>query len=82
MQVEETASSLGMRVLGWRRVPTDNSTLGDGAKATEPIIEQVFFNEDESNDKMDLELQCYVLRKLIESDVSIPTASTSTKTLQ
>src|SRR6195256_4687703 len=26
----------GMRVLGWRQVPTDNSTLGESVKPTEP----------------------------------------------
>eukprot|EP01050_Picozoa_sp_SAG11_P005590 SAG11_NODE_400_length_9761_cov_5.916373_4_plen_858_part_00 len=39
---EEIASELRLEVLGWRPVPTDNSTLGDAAIATEPIVEQVF----------------------------------------
>ena len=40
-QMEATATGLDMPVLGWRTVPTDNSMLGDGAKSTEPVIEQV-----------------------------------------
>lgn len=36
------AESLGHTILGWRRVKTDNSDLGDSALQTEPIIEQVF----------------------------------------
>jgi glutamate synthase domain-containing protein 1 len=43
-QMEATARGLDMPVLGWRTVPTDNSMLGDGAKSTEPVIEQVRAN--------------------------------------
>jgi len=32
----------GQTVLGWREVPTDNSTLGNTAVAAEPFMEQVF----------------------------------------
>jgi len=69
LSVEATALSLGMPVLGWRRVPVNNASLGDSAKATEPIIEQVFFEENDDNENMRFELQCYVLRKIISADV-------------
>src|SRR4051812_11546386 len=32
----------GMTLLGWRDVPTDNSTLGETVKPTEPVHQQVF----------------------------------------
>src|SRR5688572_5009176 len=32
----------GMQLLGWREVPTDNSTLGASVKPTEPVHLQVF----------------------------------------
>src|SRR5712675_1235546 len=32
----------GMTLLGWREVPTDNSTLGESVKPTEPVHLQVF----------------------------------------
>src|SRR6185436_15036758 len=32
----------GQTLLGWREVPTDNSLIGDSAKATQPMFEQVF----------------------------------------
>ena len=38
----QVAESLGHVVLGWRPVPTDNTDLGESARQTEPIIEQVF----------------------------------------
>ena len=31
-----------MTLLGWRDVPTDNSTLGESVKPTEPVHKQVF----------------------------------------
>ena len=36
------ASLHGFEVLGWRAVPTDNSALGAIARASEPLVEQVF----------------------------------------
>ena len=38
----------GLTVIGWREVPTDNSSLGDTAKSGEPRIRQIFFKRDES----------------------------------
>jgi hypothetical protein len=39
---EEVAAQEGMKILGWRNVPTDNSTLGESVKPTEPVHMQVF----------------------------------------
>ncbi len=36
------AAQEGMTLLGWRDVPTDNSTLGESVKPTEPVHKQVF----------------------------------------
>ena len=56
----------GMELLGWRDVPTDNSTLGETVKPTEPRHMQVFLargskiaSEDE------FERRLYILRKTI-----------------
>ena len=38
----------GLTVIGWREVPTDNSSLGDTARAGEPKVRQLFFRRDES----------------------------------
>lgn len=35
------AEELGMQVLAWRTVPTDNSSIGTVAKNTEPFMRQV-----------------------------------------
>ena len=40
--VEGAATRAGQKVLGWRDVPTNNSPIGDSAKAVEPVFKQVF----------------------------------------
>jgi glutamate synthase domain-containing protein 1 len=32
----------GQTLLGWRDVPTDNRLVGDSARATQPVFEQIF----------------------------------------
>jgi glutamate synthase (ferredoxin) len=62
---ERIVAEAGQQVLGWRNVPTNNSTLGNTAKASEPFMEQVFIRR--SPDQMDeaaFERKLYVIRKL------------------
>ncbi len=39
---ERIITEEGLKVIGWRDVPTDNSSLGNTAKAGEPRVRQVF----------------------------------------
>jgi len=68
------ASDLGLRVLGWREVPTDGTILGPAASSKEPAILQPFvvlkshygdgnISEGRSFDARHFERQLYVLRK-------------------
>ncbi|KAM0034331.1 putative glutamate synthase (NADH) [Helianthus debilis subsp. tardiflorus] len=59
----KVAESLGHTVLGWRTVPTDNSSLGKAALQTEPVIEQVFLTPT-ARSKVDFERQMYILRRV------------------
>ncbi|XP_074360798.1 glutamate synthase 1 [NADH], chloroplastic-like [Apium graveolens] len=59
----KVAESLGHTVLGWRRVPTDNSKLGQSAVQTEPVIEQVFLTPTPKSEA-DFEQQLYKLRRV------------------
>ncbi len=52
-----------LQLLWWRAVPTDNSTIGKGARACEPVIEQVFITSSEAMERSEFEHRCYVLRK-------------------
>jgi glutamate synthase (NADPH/NADH) large chain len=69
----------GLTVLGWRAVPTDDSMLGQSAKAVQPTFRQLFVGGDWSG--LDLERRAFVLRKRIEHEVEgvyFPSFSTRT----
>jgi glutamate synthase (NADPH) large chain len=56
----------GMTLLGWREVPTDNSTLGESVKPTEPLHLQVFIGRGKRIKTEDeFERRLYILRKAI-----------------
>ncbi|HEY9824248.1 MAG TPA: glutamate synthase central domain-containing protein, partial [Stenomitos sp.] len=54
----------GQRVLGWRDVPTDNSSLGNTARSSEPFMQQVFIERSpDLVDDLAFERKLYVIRK-------------------
>ena len=61
--VEETARQLGCTVLGWRRVPTFNFSLGESARSVEPYIEQLFLlpASDGAHGQLSTEQQMFML---------------------
>lgn len=61
---EKIVAEEGQQVLGWRDVPTDNSSLGNTAKSSEPFMEQVFIQRNPHlADDMAFERKLYVIRK-------------------
>ena len=46
--LDRVSMELGHSVLAWRRVPTDNSSIGPAALSTEPVVEQVFVSTSSS----------------------------------
>ncbi len=66
----EEATRAGMSILGWREVPTDNSTLGETVKPTEPKHMQVFIGRgNKTKTEDDFERRLYVLRKVISTRI-------------
>ncbi len=64
----------GQTLLGWRTVPTDNSSLGDTAKASEPFIRQIFIGRNPSlTDDMAFERKLYIIRKRAYSEIRTAT---------
>jgi len=64
----QTIKRMGMTLLGWRDVPTDNSTLGESVKPTEPVHQQVFIGRGKkSMSEDDFERRLYILRKSVSS---------------
>ena len=71
MAVEKVAISEGLRVLGWREVPFDDTMIGSTAKAVEPSFRQVFLAGDGLADES-LERRVYIVRKRLEHEVGVP----------
>jgi len=68
--IERTADEEGQVLLGWRDVPTDNSGIGEGVKAVEPVVRQVFIGCSENiTTRVDFERRLFVIRKLVENSV-------------
>jgi len=61
---EQIVAEEGQKVLGWRDVPTNNESLGETAKLSEPFMQQVFIQRAAglAND-LDFERKLYVIRK-------------------
>ncbi len=71
---EHIVQSEGQTVLGWRTVPTDNSSLGDTAKSCEPFIRQVFIGRGAGlADDMAFERKLYVIRKRAYNEIRAST---------
>ena len=71
---EHIIQSEGQTILGWRTVPTNNSSLGETAKASEPFIRQVFIGRNPAlKDDMAFERKLYVIRKRAYSEIRTST---------
>ena len=70
----QIVQSEGQTLLGWRTVPTDNSMLGDTAKAAEPFMRQIFIGRNPAlADDMAFERKLYVIRKRAYSEIRTAT---------
>ncbi|TDB66919.1 glutamate synthase large subunit [Arundinibacter roseus] len=57
---------LGMTLLGYRKVPTLNDTLGDGSLSVEPYVEQLFVKQpDLIEDDLAFERKLFILRQVV-----------------
>src|SRR4051812_24429391 len=69
-KVQELVESEGQTLLGWRDVPTDNSSLGDGAKASEPVVKQFFVGRSSKiKDDQGFERKLFIIRKRIQKEI-------------
>ena len=68
--ISDTIEAEGLTLLGWRDVPTENSSLSAGVKAAEPVVRQVAVGSlGVSADNNALERKLFVLRKRMEHAV-------------
>jgi glutamate synthase domain-containing protein 2/glutamate synthase domain-containing protein 1/glutamate synthase domain-containing protein 3 len=65
----------GQIVLGWRDVPTDDSTVGESARRAEPVFKQIFIGRGPHAPRaagagdLFFERKLYVIRKRIEHEI-------------
>ncbi|MDX2100356.1 MAG: glutamate synthase large subunit, partial [Leptolyngbyaceae cyanobacterium bins.59] len=70
---EKVVAEEGLQVLGWRDVPTDNSSLGNTAKSSEPFMRQVFIRRSaDLVDDLAFERKLYVIRKRSHTTIRVP----------
>lgn len=67
---ERIVQEEGQKILGWREVPIDKTTIGEGAKAVMPRFIQVFIEKAaDLSSEMDFERKLYVIRKRAEKAI-------------
>ncbi len=73
--VAELTARYGQRVIGWRDVPVDpdGAGIGPSARATEPVIKQVFLaaGDDVADNPEAFERRLYLIRKRASHDLRI-----------
>src|SRR5271163_656492 len=67
--VEKVVEAEGLQVLGWREVPTDDSSLGALSRDAMPTFRQVFIAGALDMAAMTLERRCYLIRKRAEHEL-------------
>jgi len=67
---EQVVAAEGQQVLGWRDVPTDHSSLGETARASEPFMQQVFIGRSpDVTDDLAFERKLYIIRKMAHTAI-------------
>lgn len=64
--IAEEIAACGMRVLGWREVPTNDDALGRRALEAKPLIRQVIIARARTMDDVTCERRLYLARKAME----------------
>ena len=69
--VERVLEAEGLKLLGWRTVPTDNACLSPTVIETEPTHRQVFIGRGpDIEDETEFERRLYILRKVISNTIN------------
>ena len=70
--VEKAAKSRGLKVIGWRTLPVDNSSLGANALQTEPLTEQCYEANERGYGNKELERELYMTQVLASNEANDP----------
>ncbi len=68
--LEQAVVDEEQKLLGWRKMPTNNSSIGKTAKASEPDIWQIFIGRGEAvKDEREFDRMLYIIRKVAENKI-------------
>lgn len=68
--LESSIKKFGHTLIGFRKVPVNNSVIGITARETEPDIEQIFISKGSKKaDQLEFERKLYLIRKHAENTV-------------
>jgi glutamate synthase (NADPH) large chain len=76
-RVESIVEEEGLRVLGWRRVPVDDSMIGPTARSVIPSFSQLFVDDPAGATGIALDRKLFVVRKRCEHEIVNGSAATS-----
>ncbi len=79
--IERIVVDEGLRVLGWREVPVDASSLGASARQVMPAFHQLLIDDPDGAAGLELDRRVFVVRKRAErevADVYFPSLSART----
>jgi glutamate synthase domain-containing protein 1 len=68
--VEQCIEELGQTILGWRKVPTHNESLGETALSVEPDVQHIFIKKNPDIDSDAFERKLFVIRKYAQTRVT------------
>ncbi|MGI8988006.1 MAG: glutamate synthase large subunit [Bryobacteraceae bacterium] len=68
--LERIVREEGLKVLGWRDIPTNGTAIGRIARGSQPYIQQIFIGRGPGMDEDALERKLYVVRKRVEAEVT------------
>jgi glutamate synthase domain-containing protein 2/glutamate synthase domain-containing protein 1/glutamate synthase domain-containing protein 3 len=67
---EKIVADEGQNLLGWRKVPVDDSTIGLSARGSQPEIEQPFIAKGKRvNNQLEFERRLYTIRRRLEKEI-------------
>jgi glutamate synthase (NADPH/NADH) large chain len=81
VEFEKIAAEEGLRILGWRELPIDSSTLGKTALSVMPQFEQVFLAGIHDEMGLTLDRMAFCLRKRAEHSLDMYFPSLSSQTI-
>ncbi|MCX7554133.1 glutamate synthase large subunit [Marinicella sp. S1101] len=68
--IKQQFTKIGLRVLGWREVPVDQSVVGIMASENEPYITQLFVAKAKGDSEFDFKRKLYAARKVAEHRIN------------